>query len=69
VIEMHQYGQLSVFYSITIVLIGMLFLIFSLISVGLVSFPAFLGVLFTIYGSFAFIGTKRSASRSKQSND
>jgi len=58
---MHQFGQMSPIFSITIAVMGILLLIFALLSEGLVSYPAFLGMFFMAFGSLTFIWTKRSA--------
>ena len=65
---MHQFGQMSPIYLITIAVIGMLLLILALLSEGLVSYPAFLGMFFMAFGGFAFVWTKRAARKVSRSD-
>jgi hypothetical protein len=60
---MLQDGQMSLIYSVTTVVMGILLLLFALLAVGIVSYPAFLGMFFMAYGAFAFVWTKRSRRR------
>lgn len=64
---MHQSSKTSPIYSAIIVLVGSFLLLFSLISVGMASYPAVLGVLLMAFGAFGIIRIKLSASKVKNS--